>query len=101
MLIEQLRLEAQSTLDDLWSRKLIPLKLEVHKIDSLGFGEYILRFYDSRLHSVDVTWKDEDAFADLVRCAVLARASRIDMTAVEKSGKSGVPKPKRRVAVVH
>jgi len=79
MLIEQLRLEAQSTLDDLWSKKLIPLELEVRKIDSLGCGEYILRFYDSRLRSVDVTWKNGDPFGDLVRCAVLARASRIDV----------------------
>lgn len=79
MLIEQLRLEAQSTLDDLWSKKLIPLQLEVRTIDSLGFGEYILRFYDSRLRSVDVTWKNGDPFGDLVRCAVLARASRIDI----------------------
>lgn len=79
MLIERLRLEAQSTLDDLWTGKLIPLKLRVCKIDSLGFNEYILRFYDSRLRSVDVTWKNGDSFADLVRGAVLARASRLDM----------------------
>ncbi len=88
MLIEQLRLEAQSTVEDLWSSNLIPLKLEVRKIDSLGFGEYILRFYDSRLRSVDVSWKKGEPFGELVRCAVLARASRIQMTVADKPSHS-------------
>ena len=51
MLLEKLRVEAQSVLDDLWAKKLIPFQLEVHKIDSLGCDEYIIRFDDSRLRS--------------------------------------------------
>ncbi|HWN11129.1 MAG TPA: hypothetical protein VNO50_17960 [Pyrinomonadaceae bacterium] len=79
MLIERLRSEAQSALDDLWTRKLIPFKLTVCKIDYLGFDEYILRFYDSRLRSVDVTWKTGDSFAERLRLVVLARMSRVEI----------------------
>ena len=95
MIIEQLKVEAQSTLDELFTRKLIPLRLEVHKIDSLGFDEYILRFYDSRLPSVDVTWRNGDPFGHLVRCAVLARASRLDMGVAERSPYSVVSRQRR------
>ena len=82
MLIERLGSEAQTTLDDLWTTKLIPFKLTVGKIDYLGFDEYILRFYDSRLRSVDVTWQTGDSFEARVRVAVLGAASRIEMPAM-------------------
>ena len=78
MLLEKLRVEAQSVLDDLWAKKLIPFELEVHKIDSLGCDEYIIRFDDSRLRSVDVSYKAGQSFEDLVRSAVLVRMERID-----------------------
>jgi hypothetical protein len=76
-LLEKLRCEAQSALDDLWTKELIPFELEARKIDSLGYDEYIIRFYDSRLPSVDVSWKNGDSFGDIVRAAVLVRVERI------------------------
>jgi hypothetical protein len=80
MLLEKLRCEAQSALDDLWAKKLIPFELEARKIDSLGYDEYIVRFQDSRLRSVDVSWVQGDSFEDLVRDAVLACVERLDGT---------------------
>lgn len=78
MSLEKLRLEAKSELEKLWAENLIPFELEARKIDYLGLDEYIIRFHDSRLRSVDVSWRKGDSFADLVRVAVLARVERID-----------------------
>jgi len=76
-LLDELKLEAQSVLDDLWTRKLIPFQLTAHKVESLGLDEYAIRFYDSRLHSVDVSWEKQESFKDAVRAAVLARVGRL------------------------
>jgi len=78
MLLEKLRVEAQSVLDELWAKKLIPFELKVHRIDSLGCDEYIIRFDDSRLRSVDVSYRAGESFERLVRSAVLVRIKRID-----------------------
>ncbi len=78
MSLEKLRSEAQLALDDLWAKELIPFELKVRKIDSLGCDEYIIRFHESRLRSVDVSWKNGDSFADPVRDAVLACVARLD-----------------------
>jgi len=76
LLFEDLTSEAQSVLDDLWVRKLIPFQLTAHKVESLGSEEFIVRFYDSRLHSVDVSLMGR-SFIDAVRVAVLDRAGRL------------------------
>jgi hypothetical protein len=55
MTLDNLKLEAQSVLDDLWAKDLIPFQLTAHRVESLGPQEYIIRFLDSRLYSVDVT----------------------------------------------
>ena len=73
---DKLKLAAQSLLDDLWAQKLIPFQLTAHKVESLGQQEYIIRFYHTRLHSLDVSWKEPDSFKDAVRVAVLARVAR-------------------------
>lgn len=39
--------------------------------------EYIVRFFDSRLRSVDVSWKTPDSFKNGVRVAILARVARL------------------------
>ena len=53
-LFDDLTSEAQSVFDDLWAENLIPFQLTAHKVKSVGLEEYIVRFHDSRLHSVDV-----------------------------------------------
>ena len=76
-LLDELTLQAQSVLDDLWTEKLIPFQLMAHKVESLGPEDYAIRFHDSRLHSVDVSWGKEESFKDMVRVAVLARVGRL------------------------
>jgi hypothetical protein len=77
MSLDKLALEAQSVLNDLWGESLIPFKLTAHKVECIGPGEYIIRFHDSRLRSVDFSWKDTEPFDAAVREAILARASRL------------------------
>jgi len=77
LILDELTSEAQSVLDELWAKKLIPLKLTAHKVQALGQEEYIVRFYDSRIHSVDVSWESEHSFKDALRVAVLDRVARL------------------------
>lgn len=77
MNIEDLKTEAQSVLDELWGTQLIPFQLTAHIVESLGEEEYIIRFRDSRLRSVDVSWKTRDSFKDAVRSAVVTRVARM------------------------
>src|ERR1700682_1125124 len=51
--IESMKLTAQETLDELFAQHLIPFKLSARVVESLGLEEYIVRFHDSRLRSVD------------------------------------------------
>ena len=74
---DKLTVEAQSLLDDLWTEELIPFQLTAHKVESLGQDEYIVRFYDTRLDSVDVSWKEPDSFENAVKVAILARVARL------------------------
>lgn len=73
---DKLTVQAQCLLDDLWAAELIPFQLTAHRVESLGRAEYIIRFYDPRLHSLDVSWKEPDSFENAVRVAILARVAR-------------------------
>lgn len=75
--IEAMKLGAQQTLDKLFVERLIPFKLSAHVVDSLGREEYIVRFHDARLHSVDVSCPEGRPFEEMVRAAVLDRVSRL------------------------
>lgn len=77
MTIDKLTLEAQSVLDDLWASDLIPFQLTAQQVESLGLDEYIVRFQDRRLGSVDVSWKNHESFKDAVQIAVLGRVTRL------------------------
>lgn len=77
MTLDTLQLAAQSVLDDLWAKDLIPFPLTAHVVESLGMEEYILRFYDSRIRSVDVSSKNSQSFRDAVRVAVVDRVARL------------------------
>jgi hypothetical protein len=78
MTSEKLTLEAQSVLDDLWATRRIPFQLTAHKVDSLGSEEYIIRFHDRRIKSIDVSWRRESSFKDALTVALLARVARIN-----------------------
>ena len=75
-----MKLGAQQTLDELFEEGLIPFKLSAQLVESLGMEEYIIRFYDSRLYSVDVSWQQGEAFSAVFRAAILARFARFTNT---------------------
>jgi tRNA A-37 threonylcarbamoyl transferase component Bud32 len=76
-MLEKQKVEAQQALDELFSEHLLPFELTAHKLESIGSGEYIVRFHDSRLTSIDVSWVQGQSFKDVVRTAVLARVGRM------------------------
>ncbi|MCM3870479.1 MAG: hypothetical protein ND895_07300 [Pyrinomonadaceae bacterium] len=75
--IEAMKAGAQQTLDELFAERLIPFALSAQVVDSLGLEEYIVRFQDARLNSVDVSCPEGQSFKDMVRAAVLDRVSRM------------------------
>lgn len=54
-MLEEQRVGAQQTLDELFSEGLLPFALSAQKLESIGNEEYIMRFHQSRLSSVDVS----------------------------------------------
>lgn len=75
--IEDMKLSAQLTLDQLFMEQLIPFELSARVVESIGLEEYIVRFHDSRIRSVDVSLQDGESFKDLFRRAILDRVSRL------------------------
>jgi hypothetical protein len=69
--------QAQLSLDKLFNEGQIPFKLTADKVDRVGADEYIVRFYDRRLRSVDVSWQEGEPFEDVFRVAVLSRVKRL------------------------
>jgi hypothetical protein len=77
MELNRLKLEAQGVLGELFNEKVMSFRLTAAKIESVGGEEYIVRFHDSRLHSVDVSWPAGESFKDRFRAAMLDRVSRM------------------------
>jgi hypothetical protein len=75
--IASMKLGAQQTLDELFVEGLIPFRLSAGSVESIGMDEYIVRFHDSRLYSVDVSWQQGEVFRTVFRAAVLARVARL------------------------
>ena len=74
---EDLKIGAQETLDELFTQHLIPFALSARVVDSIGLEEYVVRFHDSRLRSIDVSCREGQSFKEVVRLAVLDRVSRL------------------------
>jgi len=70
---ESLHVEAQLALDELRQEELLPFPLVAHKLIDETHGDYTVVFYDSRLNSVIVRWKEGESFKAAVRSAVVAR----------------------------
>jgi hypothetical protein len=67
---EQLKLEAQEALDELWKESAIPFKLTAHKVHPVEdvIGYYEVFFFDSRKRSAVVWWEeDRESFKSAVR----------------------------------
>jgi hypothetical protein len=73
MLEESQKADAQQALDELFSENLLPFKLAARAVEAIGLQEYIIRFYDSRLNSVIVSWYEGLSFKDICRTAVLEK----------------------------
>ncbi len=78
--IESMTGSVQETLDELFAERLIPFALSARVIDSLGLEEYIVRFQDAPLRSIDVSCSEGQSFTEMVRAAVLDRVSRMGNT---------------------
>jgi hypothetical protein len=78
--LTSMKLGAQLTLDELFVEGLIPFKLSARLVESLGMDEYIVRFHDSRLYSVELSWQQGEAFNAVFRTAILARFARLAST---------------------
>ena len=77
LLASSLASEAQSVLDKLFKDQLIPFQLTAAKVECVGPDEYIVRFYDSRLRSIDISCKQDQSFGDVFRVAMLDRVKRM------------------------
>lgn len=76
-MLENEKVEAQQALDELFREKLLPFKLSAAQLEPTGNEECQVRFYDSRLHSVNVSWLNGQRFRDAFRTSVLARVERV------------------------
>jgi hypothetical protein len=76
-MLEERRSDAQLTLDELFREHLLPFKLVAYEVEAIGPEEYIVRFHDSRLHSLDVSCSEGQCFREVFRAAVLARVARL------------------------
>jgi len=74
---EVVRAEAQQILDELFADALIPFRLNAREVKSIGMEEYIICFHDSRLRSLDVSWKKGESFKLVFRRAILERIARL------------------------
>jgi hypothetical protein len=75
--IKAMKLEAQETLDDLFAEGQIPFELSARAVESLGMEEYIVRFHDSRLFSIDVSYHRGQIFKTVFTSAILDRVARL------------------------
>lgn len=69
--------EAQEALDDLFAEGQIPFELSARAVESIGMEEYIIRFHDSRLFSIDVSCHRGQTFKKVFTTAILHRVARL------------------------
>lgn len=68
---EQLELEAQEAIDELWKEGRLPFKLALHRVEGDLTHGYRVLFFDSRLPPVLANWNPaHGSFKDAVREAV-------------------------------
>jgi hypothetical protein len=75
--LDEQKAEAQQALDELFTEGLLPFELSAQVIEAIGSEEYIVRFHDSRLRTVDISCRSDQSFKDVFRAAVLARVKRL------------------------
>lgn len=80
--MRNMQLGVQETVDELFGEQLIPFKLTAYKINAEGFGEYVVPFHDSRLHSIRFHWRGEGSLKEVVRTAMLDHVEKMTGPAV-------------------
>ena len=80
--IQNMQLSVQKTVDELFGEHMIPFELTAYKLCAGGFGEYIVPFHDSRLHSIRFHWRGYGSFREVVRTAVLDHVEKMTGPAV-------------------
>jgi hypothetical protein len=66
--IENLRLDAQEALDDLWAEHEIPFKTTAYEVLAGGHpGYYMVRIQDQRVPSLFIFWNGTESFKAAVR----------------------------------
>lgn len=75
---DSLKLKVQETLDQLFSKALLPFRLTAYDVKNLESGEYMVPFHDSRIRSITFSTKLGASFQDVVRAAILQRVEELD-----------------------
>jgi len=75
-MLEELKVEVQEVLNEMWAEKLIPFPLNAGMITE-GIGEYTIHFYDSRIYFAHVALTPDIPFRDAVRTAILERVRKV------------------------
>ena len=76
---------AQKVVDELYRDYLIPFRLFPGIVMCSTPDEYTIRFYNSRLYSIDVTWHEGESFKEVFRAAVLERVDRMSGASNKKA----------------
>lgn len=67
-MVEQLTIEAQEAVNELWAEQAIPFKLTAHKVAAGLPGHYTVDFLDARLRALHIYWNPErESFKNAVR----------------------------------
>lgn len=80
---EQLTIEAQEAVDELWAEHVIQFKLTAHRVEAGGGpGHYIFHFLDTQIPSLFIYWNPEkesfkSAVQDVVKRTVGKRSRAI------------------------
>ncbi|MEP6911617.1 MAG: hypothetical protein ABI923_02620 [bacterium] len=74
---QNIKVRVQETLGELFNERLLPFELTAYHVNAEGAGEYVVLFYDSRIHSIKFSSKDDGRLKEVVRAAVLDRVDKM------------------------
>jgi hypothetical protein len=75
--ISEITVRTQLVLEEMFAEGSLPFRLSAQIVECIGDDEFIVRFHDSRLHSVDLSWQHDQCFEEVFRAAMLARVDRL------------------------
>ena len=76
-MLSDLKLEAEGVLNMLLKEGLIPFGLNVGALERVGTSIYTIRFFDSRIRSVEFYCSATRSFKDACRTAILERVAKM------------------------